>query len=169
MDQLNLLMTPEENAYEKVKPFLIETLLENGLDDSYLTFEERKSYHSVLFKNTSLIVRFAGRPSASLSIPTSLLTASSGFSSMADEKKAAYTKIPLATLEDVQKHIFMLQDVLQAMIDRIPKDFDCCSRYMECSDAMRCIHPDKDFALLCGYRKVLRSGRVFYGKNRNIN
>lgn len=53
-------------------------------------------------------------------------------------------------------------------VNRYPKEWDCCSRYRECSDAKRCIHPDKEFALCCGYREILRSGRVFYGKNRNI-
>ena len=27
---------------------------------------------------------------------------------------------------------------------------------------------DKAFALGCGYRKILSSGRIFYGNNRNI-
>ena len=169
MDQLNLLQTSEEKAYESIKPSLVEVLEDNGLDESYLTFEVRKNYHSVLFKGSSVIVRFASKPSASLSVSTPTLSASKGFSSMADERGAAYTKIPLATWEDIQKHTFMLQEILQLIIDRIPKEFDCCSRYKECSDAMRCIHPDKDFALLCGYRKILRSGRIFYGKNRNID
>ena len=169
MDQLNLLQTSEEKAYESIKPSLVEVLEDNGLDESYLTFEVRKNYHSVLFKGSSVIVRFASKPSASLSVSTPTLSASKGFSSMADERGAAYTKIPLATWEDIQKHTFMLQEILQLIIDRIPKEFDCCSRYKECSDAMRCIHPDKDCALLCGYRKILRSGRIFYGKNRNID
>ena len=53
-------------------------------------------------------------------------------------------------------------------VDRYPKEWDCCSRYMECSDAKMCTHPDKTFALACGYRKILNSGRIFYGENRNI-
>lgn len=54
-------------------------------------------------------------------------------------------------------------------IERIPKAFSCCSHYAECSDAMRCVHPDKDFALGCFYRKQMARGKVFYGKNRNID
>lgn len=53
-------------------------------------------------------------------------------------------------------------------VDRYPKEWDCCSRYMECSDAKTCIHPDKRFALGCGYRKILNTGKIFYGKNRNV-
>ena len=54
-------------------------------------------------------------------------------------------------------------------VNRYPKEWDCCSRYLECSNAKTCVHPDKSFALGCGYRKILNSGRIFYGKNRNID
>ena len=47
--------------------------------------------------------------------------------------------------------------------------FGCCSRYEKCSDAKKCIHPDPVFALGCAYRNNLDSGRIFYGKNRNID
>lgn len=47
--------------------------------------------------------------------------------------------------------------------------FGCCSRYNECSDARRCIHPNKLFGKACMYRKNLDAGRIFYGKNRNID
>lgn len=53
-------------------------------------------------------------------------------------------------------------------VDRYPKDWDCCSRYTECSDAKRCVHPDKLMALTCGYRKVLNTGKIYYGKNCNV-
>ena len=44
MDQLNLLQTSEEKAYESIKPSLVEVLEDNGLDESYLTFEVRKNF-----------------------------------------------------------------------------------------------------------------------------
>lgn len=46
--------------------------------------------------------------------------------------------------------------------------FDCCSRYMQCSDAKRCIHPNPIDALGCTYKKRLQQGLIFYGINRNI-
>lgn len=46
--------------------------------------------------------------------------------------------------------------------------FGCCSRYVECSDAQKCIHPDLSIALSCQYRQNLLNGRIFYGKNKNI-
>lgn len=46
--------------------------------------------------------------------------------------------------------------------------FDCCHRYLECSDALSCIHPDSQFAMCCSYRRKLKDGVVFYGRNRNV-
>lgn len=50
----------------------------------------------------------------------------------------------------------------------IPITFDICSRYMQCSDEKKCVHPDKLHAKECSYRRKLQDGIVFYGKNRNI-
>lgn len=71
-------------------------------------------------------------------------------------------KLPLADCSD------SLCRALQDAINRLPKGWDCCSRYMECSDAKRCVHPDPTFALSCGYRKILASGKIYYGTNRNV-
>lgn len=48
------------------------------------------------------------------------------------------------------------------------RDFGCCSRYIACSDAKKCIHPDPIYAASCQYRKNLEKGCIFYGKNKNI-
>lgn len=47
--------------------------------------------------------------------------------------------------------------------------FGCCSSYQKCSDAKKCVRADSMFSLGCTYRKHLEKGRIFYGKNRNID
>ena len=47
--------------------------------------------------------------------------------------------------------------------------FSCCSRYLECSDAKRCILGNQLYSKACTYRKNLDSGKIFYGINRNID
>lgn len=92
-------------------------------------------------------------------------------------------EFPLYTLKSEHKYKRILVDahhpaesytdflalISGEVVNRYPKEWDCCSRYMECSDAKTCVHPDRTFALGCGYRKILNSGRIFYGKNRNID
>lgn len=46
--------------------------------------------------------------------------------------------------------------------------FGCCHRYVECSDAKKCIAPDKIHAKGCIYKDNLEKGKIFYGKNKNI-
>lgn len=169
MDQLSILLSPEERMYDTVREALEETLYSNGLDASYLTLEQRKNYYSVLFDKTSVVVRISNKPAPMLSVPTSSLLSTTDFCSMVDDKKSDYTKIKIFPSESIEKYAFMLQSVLQGIIDRIPKEYDCCSQYLACSDAQGCIHPDKKFALKCGYRKVLKSGKIFFGKNRNVD
>ncbi|MCR5145153.1 MAG: 3'-5' exoribonuclease [Lachnospiraceae bacterium] len=47
--------------------------------------------------------------------------------------------------------------------------FGCCSKYEQCSNAKRCLHENKLYSKACAYRKNLEMGRIFYGKNRNID
>ena len=46
--------------------------------------------------------------------------------------------------------------------------FGCCSQFQECSDAKKCIHPNRMYSTACSYRSNLEAGRIFYGRNRNI-
>ena len=47
--------------------------------------------------------------------------------------------------------------------------FGCCSNFMDCSDAKKCVHENKLYSTACMYRKNLENNRIFYGKNRNID
>ena len=47
--------------------------------------------------------------------------------------------------------------------------FGCCSHYNECSDAKKCVHPNKLYSRACFYREHLEKGEIFYGKNRNVD
>lgn len=47
--------------------------------------------------------------------------------------------------------------------------FGCCSRYVECSDQRKCIHPDIKIARGCMYKLNLEKGQIFYGRNCSID
>ncbi len=53
--------------------------------------------------------------------------------------------------------------------DSATESFGCCSRYLECSNEKKCVHPEKKEARGCMYKINLDSGRIFYGENRNID
>lgn len=52
----------------------------------------------------------------------------------------------------------------------IPPDdiFGCCHLYEQCSDVGHCLQ-GIDYKRSCSYAKNLDTGRIFYGKNRNID
>lgn len=166
-EQISFLASAEATAFNIIKPALISVLKENGLDENTLSYDERKSYHSVRF-NASVVVRITSAPTPSLSIPTQVLMLTP-YANYADTDHKDYTKISIPSLDAIGQYTEMLQAVLQKIIDRVPKEFDCCSRYLECSNVKNCVHPDKSIALGCGYRKQLKSGKIFYGENRNID
>jgi hypothetical protein len=47
--------------------------------------------------------------------------------------------------------------------------FGCCSVFNKCSDEKRCVHINKLYSKGCMYRRNLDDGKIFYGKNRNVN
>lgn len=72
------------------------------------------------------------------------------------------------TPEGIMVFADYLSSVLDKVIDSVQKEFSCCSHIEECSNAKRCVNPNTDLAMACGYRRVMKSGRIFYGANRNI-
>lgn len=166
------LYSDAESFYEKiVKPTLFRVISNNFIDDQEsVIFQKRKSYYSVLFLTGSTIMRIYSKPELSISIPTTLLPDWSNYSFPVLNGEKGFTKISVIPEEcPINYIISLITSVMQNIIDRLPKDFDCCSRYLECSNAKKCIHPDKEMRLKCGYRKILRKGTIFYGENRNID
>lgn len=88
-------------------------------------------------------------------------------SSMTDDEE--WTRIAIESIKDVLRHAKPLSVIYMLILSEFGgESFGCCSRYIECSDAKKCIHPNQLTAMACIYKKSLESGRIFYGKNRNI-
>lgn len=75
-----------------------------------------------------------------------------------DFSSESYSRL-LAGLQKVKKDIFR---------NTVTEKFACCHAFNECSDKKECLFPDDRFFNGCEYRKCLESGRIFYGKNKNI-
>lgn len=63
----------------------------------------------------------------------------------------------------------LILNAIEDMVDNAGKEYDCCASFEACSDIGMCVREDnlKD-SIYCGYRKVLKSGRIFFGKRRNM-
>ena len=81
----------------------------------------------------------------------------------------SWIRIPVSSLSDVLEMAEPICAVYMIVVaDFCGERFGCCSRYEQCSDERKCIHPDFLFSRACAYRENLEAGNIFYGKNRNI-
>lgn len=85
------------------------------------------------------------------------------------KQKDGFTNLEFEPTQDgIERYSDLLCAILDEVTYSLQKDFDCCSRFEQCSEAKKCIHPNPAMATGCGYRKILKSGRIYYGENRNI-
>lgn len=159
----------EREFLSRIAPDLRATIEDMGGDSQLMKVSVTISYTAVMFGNlTAFRLRIRGKQRY-ISIP---LTLADLIPNDAPTKKAStgekYCRVLITDEHPLDSYTSFLINVVGETVNRYPKEWDCCSRYLECSDAMTCTHPDKVFALGCGYRKILGSGRVYYGKNRNV-
>jgi len=62
----------------------------------------------------------------------------------------------------IKQHIYYCVDHYESS-----EKFGCCGQFIQCSDAMKCVHVNKLYAKGCAYGKNLEKGEIFYGKNAN--
>ena len=144
-------------------------LLDNYLDRTFLHVKRTAGYWSLLFEN-SVVVRVYSKP-LKISCKKSVISQFPEYQIYMDnndKNKDPYVKIPLNNPSEIKSHTALIAAALQTTIDNYPKEWDCCHRYEECSDAKRCTHPDKHEGIKCGYRKALATGKIYYGKNCTI-
>lgn len=80
-----------------------------------------------------------------------------------------WLRVQVAGIEDVFAAAKRISIIFLEELSKLGGEhFGCCHRYEQCSDAMKCLHPDFLISLACGYKKNLELGKVFYGKNKNI-
>lgn len=165
-DKMTVGMIREKNFLANVMPLLKDTGSSRNADPHDITARTRESYSSIYFRS-SLIARIRLRGKLhTLSIPDRLADAipsGTPITKLASEKQFSRITFQESTA------ISILESATLLAIERVPKEFDCCSRYMQCSNANVCVHPDPKLSMLCGYRKILKTGRIFYGENRNID
>lgn len=186
IDQLDFLTTiPDEKwVFEILRPALTEVLLQNNAGIQNIHSSEGKNYSSVSYlkydpydcskkPSKQLAFRICCRNdshyfgvSAKFSSYVTPAMASSLINDGTSDGFYNFEFVP--TSSGILSFAPLLCAALELTIDSVQKEFDCCSRYEECSDAGKCLNPSSALAVACGYRKIMKSGRIFYGKNRNV-
>lgn len=159
----------EREFLDAIEPNLRAAVEDMGGDGQLMKIAVTSSYTAVTVGNlTAFRLRIRGKQRYFL-IPLTLIDLIPKDvptkNSSADGK---YRRVLITDEHQLDHYTSFLTKMVGETVNRYPKEWDCCSRYLECSDAKTCTHPDKAFALSCGYRKILGSGRIFYGENRNV-
>lgn len=179
-DQISFLdlgapMSPEEALYQNLMPCMRAAMLRGGVADQSIELVPMKGYYSIMLAGKYLVCRVHfGKKQNHISFRRlrqnkDVLLSPFRVSQTKTDKDSGFIRVILQDTNVTPDLQHLICAVMKNTIDSIPREYDCCSRYLECSNAKHCIHPSSDFALGCGYRRILNSGRIFYGKNRNID
>ncbi len=92
------------------------------------------------------------------------------FTGQEDADSAKFYSLPCLDQAQWRSLFAVFRQTKQAMFrELIDEKFGCCNDFLKCSDAKECIHPHDRFYNGCIYRRNLEEGRIFYGKNRNVD
>lgn len=160
----------ELSAYNSIFPRLRIAAEEMGANAEDVKIVHNEDYSSVWYGPLLAFRLRLRKKTHYIEVPMDSRDTVQGIAPLIEQREMSggFWRVKLGA-EPVSDHADALAVVLQDAINRLPKEWDCCSRYMECSNARRCVHPDPSFALACGYRKKLVKGIIFYGENRNID
>ena len=172
MEQMSLEdMVPEERrAYDLLYPQLSDIIFDAPIESGVLVFEEQSNYSSVYFLDgNELFFKIRIRKKSRYFVIAEEFADTLPEDAVISRTKSdeGRIRIALQSYEDILKYVNTFRAILTRLCGR-HREIGCCGRYLQCSDAGKCLHPDPKVALSCWYQQNLRDGKIFYGKNKNI-
>ena len=163
----------EDQVYNLLLDSLSSVISQNNVSHDKLIRKDGKAYSSVWY-DTQMAFRICCRDNHHYFSVSNLYTSNAPTELhkyvTKDGRYDGFTNFEFVPDTDgVMRFSTFLSSTLDMAIDSIAKEFDCCSRFEECSNVMHCTNPNVAIATGCGYRKIMKKGRIFYGKNRNID
>lgn len=142
-----------------------------GMEDKNIQICPLTTCISIRFFKTPTIKIVCGKNKKYISINPNLKKLLDNYTFIKTEtiKSDPWTRLLFNNQNDLEKmnplFLRIYDEVyLMSSTDR----FGCCSRYLECSDAKKCVNSNQILARGCVYRLNLIDGKIFYGENRNI-
>lgn len=153
-----------QEVFEEIKKQVIAL----GYPTDQLKMAENKSYWSIYYSNTLICSVTLNTKSQYVTFDSKYLKdfENRGCDISQTKSDSNHFRLHINYGFEIEKFSSEIQKIIKSI--RVPKTFDICSRYMQCSDARRCVHPDLIHAKECSYKEKLENGIIFYGKNRNV-
>ena len=161
------------DSYYKLAKMLSEKYgFTSDSGEEFISFRENQTGDAFYLGNNTLVIIRQTAKSQRILIKNPLYhKVNSGFLSVLPtldlKSDPLYVKIDTQLGDDMAEAI---RPYLEKAIEDYtpPKSFACCSRYIQCSDAKKCLHPQQIYAKQCWYRDNLEKGIIIYGKNKNV-
>lgn len=172
MEQLGFLDnvngTKEDVFYENIVKILKGA--DNG-DDVLTSFKNNKNYTTISFGENIVCLKIKFGKNLSF------FAVSPRFKKILQKNNILYTverstmwlRVKINKPSDIFMYHQLILDLYNFCLElNSGVSFDCCSRYMQCSDVLKCVNPYPEVYKYCKYKTKLKNGIIFYGKNRNI-
>ncbi len=144
------------SSYDDIEKIYQQYIYEGETDDDAFTSGELKQGRSYFFYGKKA---FEFNPESAGKSKLTII--------YSEKKKKTLTSA--STTEELLSAYNELRDMKRQIFRNLPSEpFGCCNDFLQCSDAMKCLHTEDRFYNNCMYRKNLEAGRIFYGKNKNI-
>jgi len=147
-----------------------EILNMNQIDNELIVLSKNKSDYSVKFKS-SIIFKVKKGKNDYICIKKSFQgDVFTRYARDICKIDASFVFIPFYALNNFDENFSdLLLIITQKILGNYSNDeFGCCHRYIDCSDAKKCVHPNKLESLGCMYKRNLEKGLIFYGRNKNM-
>lgn len=165
----------EERLLQIVLPAIRSAAQARGLASDEVTHERKKAHTSVFILDNLLLRIKCGRKLRYIkfrSLPEKqhLLLEPYKVDQTKQDREAGFIRIHIPPDYNLTPELEELLTAVTAnCLDDIAPSFDCCSKFEVCSDARVCVQSDKTIFTGCRYRRILSSGKIYYGRNRNVD
>ncbi len=142
----------------------------NNIDTVPASMNENKTDYSIKYKN-NVIFKIKKDNSDYVFIKNDYTDEIFNFYEQSFCKSfSAFTGVPIDLKSDfTESFSFLLLLIVKKILGLTTYDeFGCCSKYLECSNAKKYLHPNEINYMGCQYKRNLENGRIFYGINKNI-
>lgn len=146
---------------DEIKKYIAVLSEQEEIPAEHIKLNTNKDHSVSIFIESTMIAKLLPNPNIRIAFPAaSILNYDPSLTFGIEKTPSGYGSFEINPVDVENFSMKILRDVFQKYMPSY--SFGCCSRYKECSDAKKCIHPDLYYARGCHYRKNLKAGKIFY-------
>lgn len=146
---------------DEIEKYIAVLSEQEDISFDHIKLKTNKNHAISINIESSVIAKLLPNPKIRIAFPiTSILSYHSDRPFVAEKSPRGYGSFEINSIDVESIEMKILRDIFQKYMPSYK--FGCCSRFKECSEMKKCIHPDLFYAKGCQYRKNLDAGRIFY-------